>query len=538
MNALTALDSALNEFEQLASEWCTLVRLLEAAELARVRVERGEWAPWWNARRIVLTRLARRWSLHLASKSTAACVTSLRSLQQSVVPSSRPAVTATSTNEGLIATLRQKAREPLSPLSAPLLGDTVEELPLMEADLDLDFTSAEVSGLCLDLQEVYRSYLSLLPPLIASQLPYLRFLEILEALPRSNELRALVVFRRLDGRCLPPECLDASALEAACQKLSPGCRNAYAGLLLDVLRYLVEFARRAMPWLSPAHWDRMRSTGRKIPSIVRTKREAEALNTPRPTKAILRIASASADQRPDHDSMPSSKHSTHVDTVNTPVDVWLGQELDQSVAPNLADIETLEQHLASLVTDDECGIFRASLLRTIRHVERQQVQTLTEWMFTNRVEQVTREDLATERSGQWFLRAGPPDADASNTTGIKINKSTAVTSKEETENFPGWLRRAFALHQVYRCEICDPVQTYYGPLAYERHFRSAVHVRGLHRLGVYYTADWDYIDTVADALRLKAHLAKLNDSGQVGIVAVEREADGAPMEASTGSSRT
>ncbi|KAF6003961.1 hypothetical protein F1559_004406 [Cyanidiococcus yangmingshanensis] len=260
MSTETALHTALLQFERLAIDWYALCTLVEAAETARRHVERGDFAPWWNARRITLTRAALRLSRQVAYTHTKSCGAALTSLEQSLLQTSNASLVAEYSRESFIKTAQRLERAPALP--SALEGERVEDVPFQRSDVELDFATAEVAGLCLDLQQPYRAYVSLLSPREASQCSYLRFLRVLATLPQTTDLVSWLSSNPVAISADDQEWVETSREGAMQQPRKLPEKNilrAYANVLAFIHQYLVDFAWRAMPWLSPADWEQIRS---------------------------------------------------------------------------------------------------------------------------------------------------------------------------------------------------------------------------------------------------------------------------------------
>lgn len=70
---------------------------------------------------------------------------------------------------------------------------------------------------------------------------------------------------------------------------------------------------------------------------------------------------------------------------------------------------------------------------------------------------------------------------------------------------PYWMYKLHGLNHEFKCEICGGA-TYKGPRLFERHFRDAVHLGGLRRLGISYSKAFMMITRIQDAIQLHERL--------------------------------
>lgn len=71
---------------------------------------------------------------------------------------------------------------------------------------------------------------------------------------------------------------------------------------------------------------------------------------------------------------------------------------------------------------------------------------------------------------------------------------------------PYWMYKLHGLNHEFKCEVCGGA-VYKGPRVFERHFTEGTHVAGLKRLGIAYSKSFMMITRIQDALQLHRRLA-------------------------------
>ena len=190
---------------------------------------------------------------------------------------------------------------------------------------------------------------------------------------------------------------------------------------------------------------------------------------------------------------------------------WLGQQRERhrqhltgdatdAGADAAAARSQLEFLIGALVGAEPPGPLHAALQRAQWQLERKLASTWSEWAAAGTVAGTAANIEQLDGSAEKSTEEEEEEEEAAGSDEASAAETAAATP------VPGWMRRAYGLHQAFRCEICGPRAEYHGALAYERHFNRQQHVDGLHRLGIRFSPDFDLLNRIDDARRLERHL--------------------------------
>eukprot|EP00166_Cyanidium_caldarium_P003745 ctg_365.g109 len=220
-------EDAFRELQRLSQNWCAVLVCLWRAYEAEERVRSGRQVERQQRRRVAWQRAARRWAEGIQQKRAAACLQAVERLRQETL--SAREMTLDWSTEGLLQALQAGEEQAGN-------GEADSRL-LQDEDVPTDFSGVEEHGLCLDLQWIYRVFLNDVRRLFTAADAPLTFSEFLRALEQFPNTAAL--FSRAQTDTIPDEAASPAA---------------YRHFLEQLLEYLLDFARRALPHRDWTAW--------------------------------------------------------------------------------------------------------------------------------------------------------------------------------------------------------------------------------------------------------------------------------------------
>jgi splicing factor 3A subunit 3 len=143
-------------------------------------------------------------------------------------------------------------------------------------------------------------------------------------------------------------------------------------------------------------------------------------------------------------------------------------------------------------------LYRERITETQSHIEKKQ---------TRSAEEIQRDLEAEEASQLGTSATGGPDTDSDDEKDKPLYNPLNLPLDYNGKPIPYWLYKLHGLNIEYKCEICGGY-SYWGPRAYERHFKEWRHAYGMKCLGIPNGKEFMNITKFDDAKALWEKLQK------------------------------